>query len=449
VSVRHRPGVRRFLVAAVAAVGALARAEDEATPFDPWRGIDRDGRIPAIEKPVEHPERWRYIPEGRIKPGNVLERFMVSSFIAPFFFNDTDVGFGGGLAITDIDFRQQRRREFAGVFLSHTTEGQQAYTAVWRRWLHHREVEGGGVLQEERSFVRAATGYRRTLTRRFFGFGDDTDENDETSYTDETGFAEVGLDLALPNPGDDVVLGVGVRGEWHNLARGHVDDAGQTRRQFPALFRDGDRDGLGWLQLELRYDTRDSQRLAYRGFDVGARIDAAPVQSEGDAGAIFGVFAAKYFPVPGLFHAGGRGEEEHPPTDSIALRVDSATTAGDLPFYALPTLGGAQRGRGFIEGRFRDRSLWAATVEYRFWVIPRGFPLSPWTPAVRVERLGMALFYDVGSVADEWWDLFRATPKHSGGVGFRATLERSAPFRVDVGFSDEGPEVNAGFGLSF
>ena len=35
------------------------------------------------------------------------------------------------------------------------------------------------------------------------------------------------------------------------------------------------------------------------------------------------------------------------------------------------------------------------------------------------------------------------------GVGFRATLERSAPFRVDVGFSDEGAEVTAGFGLSF
>ena len=431
------------------AVAAVARADDEVPAFDPWRGIDRDGRIPAVAKPVVHPDRWRYIPEGRIKPGNVLERFGVSSFIAPFFFRDTDVGFGGGLAITDIDFRQQRRREFAGVFLSHTTEGQQAYTAVWRRWLHHVDAEGGGIFQEERSFVRAAAGYRRTLTRRFFGFGDDTDENDETSYTDETAFAEVGLDLALPGPGDDLVLGMGVRGEWHNLSRGRVDDAGQTRARFPEVFRDGDRDGLGWLDLELRYDTRDSQRLPYRGYAVGVRIDAAPAQSEGNAGAIFGLFGQKLFPVPGLLHHGGSGDEEHPPTDSIALNLETDATAGDLPFYALPSLGGGRRGRGFIEGRFRDRSLWAATAEYRFWVIPRGFPLTPWTPTLRVERVGLALFYDVGSVADDWWDLFRATPKHSGGVGVRATLERSAPFRVDVGFSEEGPEVNAGFGLSF
>src|SRR5262245_54770422 len=26
---------------------------------DPWQGMDRDGRIPAVEKPVKHPERWR------------------------------------------------------------------------------------------------------------------------------------------------------------------------------------------------------------------------------------------------------------------------------------------------------------------------------------------------------------------------------------------------------
>ena len=31
----------------------------------------------------------------------------------------------------------------------------------------------------------------------------------------------------------------------------------------------------------------------------------------------------------------------------------------------------------------------------------------------------------------------------------RATLERSAPFRVDVGFSGDGVEVSAGFGLAF
>jgi Omp85 superfamily domain len=403
--------------------------------FDPWRGMDRDGRIPAVNRPAElaHPERWRYIPEGRIKPGNILDRFLISSFIAPFFFRDTDVGLGGGIALTDIDFRQQRRREFAGIFLSHTQEGQQAYTAVWRRWLHHREMPGGGVLQEERSFLRAAAGYRRTLTRRFFGFGSGTD----------------GLDLALPNPGDDIVLGLGLRGEWHNLGPGRVKDVPTTGQRFNAPFREAADSALGWLETSLRWDTRDSQRLPYRGHTIGLTIAAAPLHRGGSPGAIFGMNASKLFPLPPLLHNGGDAGEEHPPTDSLAVNFDTAATAGNLPFYALPSLGGGHSGRGFIEGRFRDRDAWSATVEYRFWVVPRGFALSPWTPALRVERLGMALFYDVGAVAGQWWDLFRVAPRHSGGIGFRATLERSAPFRIDVGFSGEGPQINAGFGLSF
>ena len=46
-------------------------------------------------------------------------------------------------------------------------------------------------------------------------------------------------------------------------------------------------------------------------------------------------------------------------------------------------------------------------------------------------------------------NLFSASVKHSYGVGLLLTLERAAPFRVDVGFSEEDVIVSAGFGLSF
>jgi len=61
----------------------------------------------------------------------------------------------------------------------------------------------------------------------------------------------------------------------------------------------------------------------------------------------------------------------------------------------------------------------------------------------------MALFYDLGTVADRLGDLPDARLHDSYGVGFRMAFERTAVFRVDVGFSDEGPQVTAGFGLSF
>jgi len=430
------------------AFSAGAGADD--ADFDPWEGIDENGRIQKVEMPADlkHPERWRYIPEGRIKPGNIFQRFLISSFIAPFFFNDSDVGFGAGVAITDIDFRQQRRREFAGAFLSYTTEGQQRYTGVWRRWLHHREHPDGGVIQEERSFVRAEAGYEKALTRRFFGFGDHTDESDESSYTDQTAFANVGFDIALPDPGSDIVLGVGLRGEWHSLSGGEVSGEPDTEDSYPSIFQRAENHSLGWLDVDVRYDTRDSQRQPYRGFAVGAAVKAALAQSGGDVGAKFSLFATKVLQVPSLFHDGGDEDEENPPTDTFAMHLVTVTSAGELPFFSTPSLGGRRFLRGFVGGRFRGESAWHASAEYRFWVLPRGFAV-PFAKTFRVERVGLALFTDVGSVQKNWDDLFHAQVQVSYGVGFRVALERAAPFRVDLGFSDEGIQVTAGFGLPF
>ena len=122
---------------------------DSAAPemesvHNPYLGMERDGRIPKVEKAtyVDRPERWRYVPEGRIKPGNFFERFLVSSFVVPLVFSNADIGTGLGLAITDIDFRKQRRREFLGGFFSYTTEEQQSYVLRWRRWLKHVDLPG-------------------------------------------------------------------------------------------------------------------------------------------------------------------------------------------------------------------------------------------------------------------------------------------------------------------
>jgi hypothetical protein len=435
---------------AIVGFGASASADAKIQDHDPWQGIEKDGRIPKIEKPddLEHPERWRYVPEGRLRPGNLFQRFIVSSFITPFFFHDTDVGFGGGIAITDIDFRQQRRREFAGLFLSYTAEGQQSYSAAWRRWIHHREAEGGGIFQEERSFLNARAGYQKALTRRFYGFGAGTDESDETSYADQTAFGELGVDLALPDPGDDLVFSASLLGEWHSLGDGRVKGEPNTEDEFPGVFDRAEDHSLGWLRIGLRYDTRDSQLQPYRGFSVGANVESALLQTDWDLGAIFSATGIKIFPLPPLLHDGGDEQEENPPTDTLALQLRTSATAGDLPFFSMPMLGGSRTLRGFIAGRFRDRSSWHASAEYRFWVLPRGFPI-PYVDTMRVERVGLALFADVGSVAHDWPGLFSSTVRASLGIGFRLTLERAAPFRIDVGFSDEGVEVTAGFGLSF
>lgn len=431
------------------AVEGFEALEAEAAPsYDPYEGMEANGLIPKIDKAalVDRPERWRYIPEGRLKPGNFFKRFLVSSFLVPIIFSNSDVGTGFGAAITDIDFRGQRRREFLGGFFSYTTEGQQSYVLRWRRWSKHVEVPGGGVLQEERSFLRAGGGYRKTLTRRFFGIGPSTQEKQETSYTDEVGFGDIGLSHSFDGAFDDVVLELGLRGEQHWLGRGRVGGDPTTEALFPELFLEADQYGLGWLRGSLRWDTRDSQRNPYSGTVVGASIDAALIQNDWNVGAIYTLFADQIFPVPSPLHGGGTADEENPPTDTFALHFETSLSSGDLPFFARPTLGGSRLLRGYIAGRWRDDASWAATAEYRFWLIPRGFTV--WRH-IRIERVGAAAFYEVGAVGEDGIAFFHERVRQSYGVSARVMLERAALFRADFGFSEEGFEFSAGFGLAF
>lgn len=428
----------------------LASLSASGAEFDPHEGIDENGRIPAIARPddLPNPEHWRYIPEGRLKPGNLFQRLLVSSVIAPFVFHDSDTGTGFGATVVDIDFRASRRQELAGAFVSYTTEGQQSYAFFWRRWMHHLEVPTGGVLMEEKSFFRASGGYTRTLTRRFFGLGPDSKEDDETSFRDEQVYLELGFERAFPDPGDPLVIGAGLRGEIHSLGQGHVSGKPDTKDVFPELFDAADPSEIGWIQGEIRWDTRDSQRNPYRGWVVGADVNAAVLQRHGDVGSVVGVAASKIFGMPGVFHDGGDSDEENPPTDVLALSLRGRIASGNLPFIVLPALGGAEALRGFIAGRFRDRVSWLAGGEYRFWFLPRGFPV-PFTDAIYVERVGAALFYEVGAVARNESEIFESRVRQSGGIGLRISLERAAPFRVDLGFSEEGLNISARFGLPF
>jgi hypothetical protein len=445
----HRATLIFVLALAIIAVPFAVGAQDTGRPqHDPFQGMEPSGRIPKVPLPddVPNPERWRYLPEGRIMPGNIFERFLVSSFLAPQFFFEQDIGAGGGIALTDIDFRSQRRREFLGAFLSYTTEGQQKYRAIWRRWLHHQDLSTGGVIVEERSRIDAFGGYEKSLTRRFFGFGPDTRARDETSYVDE--FIDLGAraDFALPKAGGDWVATIGARGESHNLAPGRVSGRPTTDDVFPEVFATGDGHQSAILTAGLRYDTRDSQHQPYAGYQLGVLLDAPLWQSTGDTGLVATMFGNVAFPLPPLFHQGGDDREENPPTDTLALGATVQTSAGDMPFYLRPSLGGSHTLRGYIANRFTDNSSWHAAAEYRFWVIPRGFAI---TDTIRIERVGMALFYEAGTVADSLGDLPASRVHTSYGVGLRFSLERTAVFRADVGFSREDINVTVGFGLSF
>lgn len=86
------------------------------------------------------------------------------------------------------------------------------------------------------------------------------------------------------------------------------------------------------------------------------------------------------------------------------------------------------------------------TAEHRLWVIPRGIAF---TDTIRVERIGVAPFVDVGTVANSLDKLPGARVHASYGLGLRFSLERTAMFRADIGFSPEGMNFTIAFGLPF
>ena len=121
-------------------------------------------------------------------------------------------------------------------------------------------------------------------------------------------------------------------------------------------------------------------------------------------------------------------------------------TAGNLPFYSLPSLGGSNTLRGYIGNRWTGASAWHAAVEYRFWVVPRGIRFTDY---LRIERIGGAIFGEAGAVGADISPLFREPVRFSYGFGLRFGLERAAVLRADFGFSEEDFNFSFNFGLSF
>ncbi len=117
---------------------------------------------------------------------------------------------------------------------------------------------------------------------------------------------------------------------------------------------------------------------------------------------------------------------------TFANRLLFRNTTGDLPFWKLPDLGGADLLRGYPEYRFRDDNAILLNSELRTWLFE--------FPSVDV-RLGGSLFTDIGrtfpngeSIENIYNDL-----KYTFGFGATASFfTNDFIMRGDVGFSKEG-----------
>jgi hypothetical protein len=111
----------------------------------------------------------------------------------------------------------------------------------------------------------------------------------------------------------------------------------------------------------------------------------------------------------------------------ISLRGVASTTSNkngqQVPFFALPSLGGGSNLRGFSSWRFRDRHSVLLQAEWRI-MVNRFFDT--------------AVFYDTGKVAARTEDLDFTGLRNDYGFGARFHTPFATVFRIDIARSREG-----------
>ena len=113
----------------------------------------------------------------------------------------------------------------------------------------------------------------------------------------------------------------------------------------------------------------------------------------------------------------------------IAFQLFNYTTTGGTPLRSLGVLGGSNNLRGFYQGRFRDKSIYSAILEYRAFIF--------W-------RISAVAFGGIGDVYSKISNINFSTIKASFGGGLRIALlqKEKLNLRLDYGYSDN---YNQGF----
>ncbi len=118
----------------------------------------------------------------------------------------------------------------------------------------------------------------------------------------------------------------------------------------------------------------------------------------------------------------------------IALDGYVSAVNGDVPWQMLSELGGQERMRGYLEGKYRDKRYAALQAEYRFPIV--------W-------RITGVVFGGAGEIGRTFGDFSSDDIRVSGGAGLRFVLDEKEhiPLRLDFAMNTESGEPSIYFGL--
>jgi hypothetical protein len=259
--------------------------------------------------------------------------------------------------------------------------------------------------------------------RRLFGFGPDTTEADESSYTRTTATANYRWGYNLT---PDLNLGAYAEIRGDRVERHPIFGLPALQDLYPdapgvqgaAIVRQG---------LTLRFDTREGGDYADRGLASELGVFLA----EGIAGApVFGQITSHtrlLVPETSYLQFGARA-------------YWTQIIGSNVPFYYRASLGGELLLRGYPLDRFIGNGAWEVEIEQRtrFLQLHLFGVVSDW----RVDP-----FISVGQVYDGA-DIFSHV-RVTGGLGLRAWVRPNVLGRVDLAYASEGFRAYVVLGYPF
>lgn len=109
--------------------------------------------------------------------------------------------------------------------------------------------------------------------------------------------------------------------------------------------------------------------------------------------------------------------------DVLAFQGYGFLSNGNVPFNELGQMGGDMIMRGYYQGSYRDKNLFAMQTEYRLHLL---------------KRWGIVGFAGVGNITDtiNHFDLNKIKPSYGGGFRFKINRKENVNVRVDYGFGN-------------
>jgi outer membrane protein assembly factor BamA len=290
-----------------------------------------------------------------------------------------------------------------------------------------------GRLREDRWSVNYSLIYDRDGTPRFYGIGNSTRASAETNYTSNQEFAQVQVGLNFNRIWQLLYTG---RLQVIDVLPGTLNGVASIESRFPQALGTN-REVLN--RLSLVYDSRDDLTVPSRGMKWALYVGGA---------AKDGVLNGSSY-----IEAGIDGRGIWPVTKDTVLAAHASlqylSTARDVPFWALSSVGGGQSDiggeqplRGFGAGRFYDRDSFSSTIELRRKLLT----IDAVTTNLDIET---APFIDLGRVFGRSRDNPFQHVHPVYGVGFRGIARPFVVGYVDVGYGSEGPAVFTGLNYPF